>query len=263
MRREGIIIAMSESRQKIPMGKFFAFDKIALVIGFIVDTITLTSILLSIRLTNGSFVLPHFITPWLALSLWVLGEYIYLALLHSYWQKNINTKNLQPSFSKFLTKDLIQNFHNPFLSFLGLVSLITLIWIASFDTTIAGLLTGLGFIVGLFWFIHIITTSSDVKVSEFQKKQIDTNWEFLKKLIKSKLAKKQWLSVSDLEDIALLWEANGDDMAFILAKYASENPNGFSFGEVYRSEDDVKVSGPYMALINIRNLDQSKYYYSG
>jgi len=70
---------MSESvpaKKSFPK-KFFQFDQIARIIGFIVDVITLLSILFALKLNRID--LPSFITPGLALGIWFIASYTYLA----------------------------------------------------------------------------------------------------------------------------------------------------------------------------------------
>jgi hypothetical protein len=254
-------------RKKTTTEKFFTFDKVALVIGFVVDTITLASILLSLKLKGNSFALPNFINHWLAFSVWVLGFYIYLALLHAYWKKNIVIKQFQETFGGFLIRNLLLEFCSPFLSLLGLVSLITLIWIASFEQGIATVLITIlafgGYIAVITFFVKGMTSTYEVNIDDDRKQKIDESWEFVKKRIKSKLSRKQWISFIDLEDIAILWDIDVDDMVYALAKYASENPMGTTFGEIYRREDNEMISGDYSVLINLKNIDHEKYYYTG
>jgi hypothetical protein len=250
--------------KKIATEKFFTF---ALVIGFVVDTITLISILLSLRLNNGIFVLPTFINHWLAFSVWVLGFYLYLALLHSYWQKNVVSKNFQQTLGGFLIRNLILEFCSPFLSLLGLVSLITLVWIASFEQGIATVLIVIlvfgGYITFITFFVKGMTSTHEVKIDDDLKQKIDGNWEFVKKRIKNKLSRKQWISFLDLEDIAILWNIDVDDMVYALAKYASENPTGTTLGKIHLREDGETISGDCSVLVNIKNFNHEKYYYTG
>lgn len=254
-----------QDKRKINLGKFFVFDKVALIIGFIVDTVTLVSILISLRLSSGNFVLPHFVTPWTAFGIWILGEYIYLAILYSYWEKNCEDQRLKPTFFKFLTSNIILGFQNPFLSFLGLVSLLILIWIAysEHSMSIASIVGVAGFIFAISAFIDILVNSMSVKIDDKQRKKIDENWNYLRRKIREKLARKQWLSFVDLEDVAVLWNIDLDDMVYALAKYGAENTPGVAFGDVYRREDDEKVNGDYSVLISIENINDEKYYYTG
>jgi len=255
---------MNELRKKkTTLEKFFTFDKIALMIGFIVDTITLISILLSFQLSNGDLFLPTFVTPWFALGLWALGEYIYLSLLHSYWQKNIDGKSLQPTFGGFLINDLVLGFHNPVLSFLGLISAIVLIWIAFYEPVIAILAGVLGVFVFTAIFAQFMVSTTSLKISSKGKQKINANWEYIKKRIKERLSRKQWVSYLDLDDIATLWDIEIDDMVYALAKYATENPSSSTFGEVFRREDQELASGTYSVLINLKNINRENYYYTG
>lgn len=108
-----------------------------------------------------------------------------------------------------------------------------------------------------------MTSIGEVNIDQDRKQKIDENWEFVKKRIKSKLSRKQWISFLDMEDIAILWNMDVDDMVYALAKYASENPTGTTFGEIHSQEDGEKVSGDYSVLVNIKNFNHKKYYHTG
>jgi len=119
-----------QSNHKTTTRKFFQFDKLALVLGFVVDSITLTSILLAISLPGGSFTLATFITPGLAFAIWLLMLYTYFAYLHYYWEKNLTEQNLADKFSLFLVNDLLFQFRKPLLLFPAIILIIALFWIA-------------------------------------------------------------------------------------------------------------------------------------
>jgi len=68
---------MSEMKKKGMLRSFLKFDTFALIVGFIVDIITLVSIVLSLQIPEIRNNLPNFITPGFAFGLWVLALYIY------------------------------------------------------------------------------------------------------------------------------------------------------------------------------------------
>jgi hypothetical protein len=62
---------------KSAVKRFLQFDKFALILGFVVDSITLVSILLAVSL-SGTVALASFITPVLAFAIWLLAVYTYV-----------------------------------------------------------------------------------------------------------------------------------------------------------------------------------------
>jgi len=93
---------------------FFKFDSLALLIGFIVDLITLSTILLSFlgfRVKGLHLV----VSPSFAFALWVLSAYTYLAFLHTFWEKHLHEKQYADKFSVFLIDEVFVHFREPWL----------------------------------------------------------------------------------------------------------------------------------------------------
>jgi hypothetical protein len=244
---------------------FFKFDKAALILGFVVDSITIISILFAINVSQITINLQSFISPGLAFSIWVISAYTYLALLHRYWENSEEfSKN---SFSYFLFTDLLFHFKRPFFHFPTLVLVILLFWIAYVADKSGGLAGGLGallFIVGFVTFMAFAMSAdqNDEPITEEDKEKINTNWEFLKERIELKLSRNQWLAVNDLTEIAEVWQIPITTMGNALSKYAFECPDNVEYGYVYRRKDDELISGREPVLINLDEINRKRYYYS-
>ena len=244
---------------------FLKFDKVALILGFIVDTITISSILLVIKIPEVSINLSPIISPGLALALWVITGYIYLVLLHRYWESKDEFSNR--TFGVFLSEDLIFKFKNPILLFPWLILIVILFWIAfAFDPS-GGLAGGLGAILFIIFFVsffaYAMSTDDDEEpVTEEEKGEIDKNWDFLIERINLKLKRNQWLTIHDLGEIADIWEISTSAMNYALTKYAFEFPEDVEYGYVHRREDDALISGRMPVLINLEMINDERYWYS-
>ena len=245
---------------KSTIKKFLQFDKFALILGFVVDSITLVSILLAVSL-SGTVGLASFITPVLAFVIWLLAVYTYVAYLHHHWETNL-VQGLEDKFSMFLVNDLLLRFRKPLLLFPAVVSVITLLWIAASADKSGSLVITLGmacFLGFAFLLAHRMTYGSTTSDGELKHK-IEDKWSHLKKRIKVELSRKQWVSPYDLSDFAEVWGVPLKAMAYALAKYAVEYPNQTKYGRVYRLEDDQPVSGLENVLVNLENFEYDKYY---
>ncbi len=174
---------MSEikSENKSTLKRVLQFENIATVLGFIVDTITLASIILALNSQNASS-LPPIITPGLALGIWCLAAYTYIALLHSYWEKQMSVKGYSDTFGMFLLNDLMLRFRNPFALLPAVVLIITLLGIAGADKSgwIGGILL-LGTIaavvgIGVFYYEIQYKAGQDKSKRLFRLTEIDLQW---------------------------------------------------------------------------------------
>ena len=112
--------------------KVFKFEGVATLIGLIADIFTIGSILFALRLPDVTGKpLPFFITPALALAIWVIGLYVYFSLLHSFWEKNKEKNNFQEEFPVFLLYDLLIKFRSPFALLPAIIFIILYIFIVS------------------------------------------------------------------------------------------------------------------------------------
>jgi hypothetical protein len=253
---------MAKAKRKTTMVKrILSFDKIALILGFVVDSITLALILLSIDVGSGEFTVPSFISPWLAFSIWVLAVYTYLAFLHSYWEKHQADQNLSQRFRDFLLFDLILKFHNPLLSAPAIISIMTLFWIASYEPAIIGIIVVVAILSVIDAMITFGLSVVSGSASEESKERVEDNWEYLKERIGHRLSRQQWISYNDLKDVAVIWDVPVHNMNYVLAKYATEHPTQTAYAEVRLRGDGAVISGDDPVLINLEKLDHDKYYY--
>src|ERR1700752_3730925 len=187
----------------------FKFDRIALVIGFVVDTITLVSIILAIKISEISIKLPAYISPGLAFSIWLLAIYTYFGLLHRFWENNEEFSS--NSFSYFVFRRLIFGFQKPIMLFPGFILIILLFWIAlavDDNGTTAGVLgvfLFVAFMMSAFVMAMAAGETDDEIVTEEHKSKVDESWKFLDERIAQKLTRHQWLTIFDLNEIAKLW----------------------------------------------------------
>ncbi|MBI5566638.1 MAG: hypothetical protein HY870_17185 [Chloroflexi bacterium] len=255
---------MTESTQdKKPLLKrILQFDRIATIVGFIVDVITLASLILALNL--NPLTLPRFLSPGLALGIWVIACYTYLAYVHYYWEKNRKQKRFRNQFSQFLLRDLIREFRSPAALFPAIVLAVLFVAVLSLDTALStiALIAGIVLcIVGPF----ALAIRSDSDTDEKKAKRFaEENWAFVKKRVKQELSTKAWIDCNDLSDIALTWKVDNRAMQYVLAKYAAENALSTRYGGVYKKGDDGKgtlVSGSAKVLINLQNLDRTKFFY--
>lgn len=233
----------------------FKFSKIALVVGFIADSIALISILLALNLPNNSIKLPNFINPWFAISIWAIAVYTYLSYLHFYWRKNLSSDQLSNNFNAFLGRDLFLKFRKPLLLFPALVFLIIFIWIVVFIPIILLIPVFFIFFVSIFFSITA-ETEADRRNKKWRKVI-----ENVDKLIASRFPQFQWIGFEDLTEISKVFNLSSNQISYILALYALKYPDTAKYGKVYRKKDNVVVSGEYNVLINLKQIDCKKYYW--
>jgi hypothetical protein len=246
--------------------KVFQFDRVATIVGFTVDCITIISILLALKIDSEiNIYLPRFITPELAFGIWVIATYTYFAFLHAHWEKNRSEKNYEETFGKFVVKDLIWHFHRPMMLFPLLVLLIILVWIVASSQTLLIVAGVIGFILFISIFTYAAmeagTPISNKEIDKETKIVIDKNWDYLKKRIKIELTGYQWLDINRLTDVADLLEIDVSAISYAFARYAFENPSRVKYGYVYQRSDYEKVTGIERVLVNIEELDDEEYYF--
>jgi len=236
-----------------------SFDKLALILGFIVDSITLASILLAIDFKGSGFALPNFITPGLASVVWLLAVYTYLAFLHSYWSSHKAEEDLAETFAGFLGRDLILRFRSPWLLFPGFVSVVSLGWIMySASHALLYIAVAVGVLTLFFgWWLYRFDDAG-TRVSRKVKNRVEKEWSYLEKQIQHRLAGAQCVSYHDLQDIAEVWGVHPKGMSYALAKYAAEHPDTTRYGLLLR-RDTGKLVGPYHVLVNLQSIDRDRY----
>lgn len=260
--------------EKKPVGgqlkKLLGFDKIALILGFVVDTVTLVSILLSISAGNVAPSIRGLISPGFAFVIWLLAVYTYFAFLHSYWDRKKAVEHYSNRFGAFLVNDLLFKFRNPLALFPAFISTITLFWILYLLDASGGLfgasLTVL-VLIGIPGLIILHGSMSDnqpegMTPDKELEKLIEDNWAVLDKKISLELSRKPWVHETDLDDVAVLWGYPVTAMKRVLVRYAIKHPAKATYGRVYKDGDFVPISGSEKVLINFKNLDSSYYYRS-
>lgn len=250
--------------------KLFRFEKAALILGFIVDTITIATILLTINLPRADNLLPSVITPWVALIIWILATYIYLAYLHHFWETNISKENLSVKFSTFMVDDLFFRFRYPW-KLLPLLVLIVLLGLISYTTDL--------YHIGL-WVFSVVVIMSLYNLIRFkrslnrltyeteqnreQQRKLDENWKVVKEQISVLLSREQFIDVDDLEHAVRVLGIPQDKLSYFLARYALEYPNQAKFDNLYQKgnlkyrEENSRFE---KVLINLKLMDREKYYY--
>ena len=242
------------------------FDRIALVLGFVVDSFAIISIVMAIKISNVSINLPGYISPGLAFTIWLIAGYTYLGLLHRYWENYDEfSKN---SFGNFIFVELAFHFKKPLLLFPGFILVVLLFWISSSSESrdIYNLLLGVFLII--IFFIMIIarilaadSNKNQEEVTQEHKDKINANWDFLKERITLKLEKNQWLKISDFDEVTDIWEIPTDTMHYAFSKYAFEYPEDVEYCYLYRNEDNKPV-GFGRVLVNIDSINEDLYWYS-
>lgn len=252
---------MSESHDSEghKLEKVFRFDKFALLLGFIVDSITLGSILLALQ--SGVNLYTGLITPTLAIVVWSLAAYIYFAYLHHYWEGNQEARYLADSFGVFLVYDLIFTFRFPLLLFPGVILFIFMVWIAfvADKSYFLAVPLGFGLIFGIAWLFAARDTFADQVSNSRSKRRVDQNWTELKMGIKGKLSKYQWVGANDFSEWEEVWHISQESVKYALARYALENPAQTEYARVYSIETNKPVVLDRV-LINLQNFRNDKYY---
>ena len=185
---------------------FFAFERTALVIGFVVDSITIVSILLALVSVDdtSSLSLPTFITPALAWGVWFLAMYTCLALLHGYWERHRHAAGYSKHFRTFLVVDLVR-FRNPILLFPLIVLVILLfviIYITLPETTViwaiaAGVMIVLTILSVAIGEADVQEGSKSPEMREWMR-TIESEWSFFNDRISRMLEGSPWVTEYDL-----------------------------------------------------------------
>ena len=241
-----------------------SFDKLALILGFIVDSITLASILLAIDFKGSQLALPNFITPGLAFVVWLLAVYTYIAFLHSYWSSHKAEKDLAETFAGFLGGDLILRFRSPWLLFPGLVSVVSLGWIIFtanpdlLDCALAAMVLLL-LASGVLAWKSLRLFLADTSGTGF-KNRVENEWSFLEEQIQHRLAERPLVTYLDLEEIAEVWGVDCEKMGYVLAKYAVEHPDTTRYSLLRRRDTGESVSSVRL-LINLQSMNRDEYFW--
>ena len=240
-------------------GNYFRmFTRLATIIGFIVDIITIVSILLAIRVSEESLTIMFSgipITPELAFSIWVLATFTYFGILHSIWERIEKSANGKGSFWNFLWKDLIVRFERPFLLLPIIVLILLLFWISA-EIAIGIIIIGTIFIISLG--VPFGMDLNDEK--ERAKKLIDENWADIELRINLELDRQLWIGFSRLSDLATIWNFSDKFMDYALIKYAVANSDKAVYGHIYETRENEPITNSKV-LICLEKLEENGTYY--
>ena len=259
---------MNDENKETKLGFFLKFDTIALILGFVVDTITIVSIVLSLRIPEISKNLPNFISPGLAFGLWILAVYIYFGFLQSVWENHQGEKNFSGEFGMFLADDLLFSFRHPVLLFPAVVALVSLFWIASTEPSGAflGILSALllifggGFLIGLYQYM---ADKKESGIPQEFKERVTKEWRFLSNQINELLVKQEYVDSEDLVTISTVWEVPQKYMDYILVQFAIKNPKRTKFASLYFIATDghsVDINLGEKVLVNLETVKKSIYH---
>ena len=244
------------------------------IIGLIVDLIAITQIIAFTlnRSTNSSY-LSVFIRPSVGVVIWGLAFFVYLAFLHLYWENHNADKNFSSKFFWFLVNDLVLKFKKPFLL------LPVIIWvIVGFPLlSLVGMIfqSCLGTFLMLGVVILFVMKMSNLSLNDFQtdmmgritetmKSEIENDWNFLENRIKMELDRSIIVRYTDFKDLEEVRSYDMRTFWYILALYASKNPESAKFGALWKVQgDDYKTSlVDVNVLVDLRNFLSNDYYVS-
>jgi hypothetical protein len=245
---------------------------IAVTLGFIVDSIAIVHIILAIRLTQVDY---GVISSGTAFGIWLIAGFMYLSFLKAYWEKNRKIQIFHRDFRFFLLRDLLFNFEKPLL-LLPLVLLTLLFFgiLGSVDPQGAlNIMVGtcLGFVLLLlimFKFIGNEIVNQDKEMAlqrptEDFKQQVEDNWGFWERRIDIELSKRIWITWRAFPDIIKTDNLSRVEIEYILARYASKNPEQVRFGTIRKrftlDSGDLWKYVESGALVNLKYFDHNNY----
>jgi len=210
-----------------------SFGATATIVGFIVDSITLLSILLNL---SAGFTTSIFANAWLGFLIAILAIISYIGYLHTFWEKNFEKQHLRSRFFSFLTDDLILDFRYPFLV-LPIVILIALItWLVFAEPVLiipSSLLLFIAFIV-----IVVKLVRGKRTFPPTTKAIIENQWDMIEERIITELKRLTGfvlgIRAEDFTDVAIMLDIEPKDMDYALIKFAMLHPEiveyDFSYG---------------------------------
>lgn len=249
------------------------------ILGLIVDTLAILQLMGGVFLPfSDSF--PK-VSPYYAISIWLLAIFTYSALLHSYWEKHLESESLRSSFSGFLFFDLLLEFRKPFLLFTPLLLIIVFFPIAnSIDTnlhlleSLCGTLLFFGImLLGILKFTLRTASSKDQAgdmrsvLKNMQKRlgenksEIEANWEYWEKRIRAEFERKWGVTDQDFDDIKTLKGYGEFEFKFIFATFASKFPDKARFGTLWE-KDEVGEYKKYAEemLVNLEKYNRERFW---
>lgn len=216
---------------------FERFAVSATFLGFIVDSITMISILFAVSV-GGVSVLSVPLTPFHAVIVWILASFTYMGILHKYWTNNQDKEQLNPDFWLFLSEDLIKGFKNPFLLLPVVFSVVMFVWIfvelILFSTFVAIIVT----ILFILFIMIVAGSASYVEPPEEKvKKSVDNNWKMWDKRIQAEFLTRSWIDTSHLSDMSEVLGVDHTYLKYALANYATRHSRTAKYTTVYRTSD--------------------------
>lgn len=255
-----------------PQNKSLFDSKFARAMGLVADLfgsiggiIGVITFLLTLGSTDSEVIVPFLqftLTPFHALGLWIISTYIYIGALHSFWNRIKDKDNISTEFFVSIREDFIKRFKYPFTLLPGITLIVLFAWIlfeigmifkeAIFIIVIFTIIIG---VAGLITYAEESQKPSVIETRKRDKlrQDIDKNWTNWDKKIKSTLRRRDtlYITVSDIKDMAELWEVKEDELSYALAKYASKYPGQTKYGNVYKTKDGKPVfSTPILAKVN-------------
>lgn len=209
------------------------------------------------------------LSPGFAFGIWILGLYTYFGFLHSYWKRRVKTIN-NNSFGHWFFQELLLNFEEPKLLFPFVLFIILLFSIANaISVGLAIILSIVLFVISLLLFVTKVESPSSLtkkELSEEQKKEIDDEWQFWERRIKTELEGKMWITANDFKDISITKQLGKNSFEYIFAKYVSKHPRKFRYGDVIDIEEEKRVVYHFEAkvalnaLVNLDTFDDRRFY---
>jgi hypothetical protein len=210
-----------------------SFGATATIIGFIVDSVTLLSILLN--LTAG-FTTSIFANAWIGFFIAILAFVSYFGYLHTFWENNLQKQSLKSRFFSFLSEDLILDFRYPFL----ILPIIALIALATWLIFVEPFLLIPSFILLFILFVVMLirVTRSKPSFPPTTKAIIENNWDMIEKRIITDLGRFTefvlGVQAEDFKDLAVMLDIEPKDIDYALIKFAMLHPEiveyNFSYG---------------------------------
>lgn len=226
---------------------FKTFKDITTVISFLTGLITLASTLLALNLPNVDLKIIFtdiLITDPYLFSYWIIILFTYIALLHTYWEKN--KQKFSADFVDFLYSIFTAPYPGLILPFVILLVL--------FFLTITPQIT---IPLAVVWYIILSVYYYDDR--RLIKRRIKYNWPEISKRIEVELDRYQWVSTDDLRDLATQWNADHWKLTLLLVEYSVKNPDKVLYKSVFNRKTRELVEAD--VLISLKSFDNSKYYY--
>jgi hypothetical protein len=210
---------------------------VATLLAFVVDVITMASILAVTNGNNG----PNIIFTNIrlnalhALVVWCIGFFCYLAYVGHYWKSTGIDASI--TFAQFVKSELIIGFKHPFVLLPGLIFMVMLVWVAVEVIILVpeiGII--IGSVIGLIVILALAVAMSsplDYSTVAAFRNDVTSDWPKWDKAIQSRLVSTIWISCSDMKDVMTVWSVPVTEIHWLLAMYAEKHPRTCVYGSVY------------------------------